>query len=252
VSYSQGFKSGGWDMRGDAFLTPQTVNGYDPETVDTWEVGLKGTAFDRRLSFSSALFHSAYEDQQITSQAVATPPATGVASIVDNIGSSTIWGAEFEGAAFLTDNLTANFAVGYLHAEFDEFITFVTGAPVDISATRVFQNSPEWSNFLSVTWRHDLAGGELRVTPSISYRSAFHLFEAVDPVLDQDGYSLVDLGVIWDAPGERYQIGVFGRNLTDEEYRIGGYAFPGATFNNSITAFYGPPRTFQVQLKVEF
>jgi iron complex outermembrane receptor protein len=33
VSYSKGYKSGGWDMRGDAFLTPQTVNGYKPETV---------------------------------------------------------------------------------------------------------------------------------------------------------------------------------------------------------------------------
>ena len=72
----------GWDMRGDAFLTTQTVNGYDPEVVDTYELGLKGDLFDGVVSFSSAVFYSAYEDQQITSQAVATPPATGVASIV--------------------------------------------------------------------------------------------------------------------------------------------------------------------------
>ena len=78
ASYSQGFKSGGWDMRGDAFLTPQTVNGYDPEIVDTFEIGLKGTLADR-IRFSSAVFYSAYEDQQITSQVVATLPATGIA-----------------------------------------------------------------------------------------------------------------------------------------------------------------------------
>lgn len=251
-SYSEGFKSGGWDMRGDAFLTPQTVNGYDPETVDTYELGLKGNLFGGLVSFSSAVFYSAYEDQQITSQAVATPPATGVASIVDNIGQSTIYGAEFEASARLTDNLTALFSYGYLKAEFDEFITFITGSPVDISDTRVFQNSPEHTAFLAVTWTDELWGGDIAITPSLSYRSDYHLFEAVDPVLDQDAYTLVDLAAIWNSGGGRYSIGLFGRNLTDEEYRVGGYNFPGATFNNSITAFYGPPRTFSIQLTARY
>ena len=251
-SYSEGFKSGGWDMRGDAFLTPQTVNGYDPEVVDTYELGLKGDLFDGVVSFSSAVFYSAYEDQQITSQAVATPPATGVASIVDNIGQSTIYGAEFEASAVLTDNLTALFSYGYLHAEFDEFITFITGSPVDISDTRVFQNSPEHSAFFAVTWSDDLWGGEINVTPSVSYRSDFHLFEAEDPILDQDGYALVDVAAIWNSDSGHYSVGLYGRNLTDEEYRVGGYNFPGATFNNSITAFYGPPRTFSVQLTARY
>lgn len=251
ASYSQGFKSGGWDMRGDAFLTPQTVNGYDPEIVDTFEIGLKGTLADR-IRFSSAVFYSAYEDQQITSQIVATPPATGIASIVDNVGSSTIYGAEFEATAFLTDNLTAFLSYGYLHAEFDEFITFVTGSPVDISDTRVFQNSPEHSVYLGATWTQPLFQGELAVTPSISYRSDYHLFEAADPILDQEAYTLVDLAAIWDSPNGNWSVGFNGRNLTDERYRVGGYSFPGATFNNSISAFYGPPRTFSVTLTARY
>ena len=45
AAYSEGFKSGGFDMRGDAVLTPDTVNGYDPEYVDSYELGLKGNAF---------------------------------------------------------------------------------------------------------------------------------------------------------------------------------------------------------------
>ncbi|WP_029086440.1 TonB-dependent receptor [Brevundimonas aveniformis] len=252
ASYSQGFKSGGWDMRGDAFLTPQTVNGYDPEIVDTFEVGLKGN-IGRRFLFSSAVFYSAYEDQQITSQVVATLPATGIASIVDNVGSSTIYGAEFEATAFLTDNLTAFLSYGYLHAEFDEFITYVTGSPVDISNIRVFQNSPEHTVFLGATWTQpDVFGGELSVTPSISYRSDYHLFEAADPILDQDGYALVDLAASWDAPGGNWSLGFNGRNLTDETYRVGGYNFAGATFNNSISAFYGPPRTFSFTLTARY
>jgi iron complex outermembrane receptor protein len=252
ASISQGFKSGGWDMRGDAALVPQTVDGYQPETVTTYELGLKGTAFNERLSFASAAFYSDYQDQQITTQQVATAPAVGVASVVDNAGASTIYGFEIEGRAFLTDNLTSNFSVGYLKNEFDEFITLVTGTPVDISNTREPQNSPEWSAFWGVTWSGDLAGGELNITPSISYRSDYHLFDAPDPILDQDAYTLVDLAAIWTTPNGHYQVALTGKNLTDEVYKVGGYNFAGATFNNSISAFYGPPRTFSASVTVRY
>src|SRR5690606_37499259 len=124
-------------------------------------------------------------------------PQTGIASIVDNAGASTIWGVEAEGAAFLSDNLTANFALGYLDAQFDEFITLITGAPQDISDTRAFQNAPKWSAFLGLTWRHVLLGGDLKVTPLISHRSSYHLFEAPDPILDQPSFSLYDFNVVW-------------------------------------------------------
>lgn len=252
ASISQGFKSGGWDMRGDAALVPSTVNGYQPETVTTYELGLKGTAFDRRMSFASAAFYSDFQDQQITTQQVATLPAVGIASVVDNAGASTIYGFEFEGRAFITDSITSNVSVGYLKNEFDRFITRVTGVPVDISNLREPQNSPEWSAFWGVTWTGDVAGGELNITPSISYRSDYHLFDAPDPILDQDAYTLVDLAAIWTAPNGHYQVALTGRNLTDEEYKVGGYNFAGATFNNSISAFYGPPRTFSASVTVRY
>ena len=252
ASISQGFKSGGWDMRGDAALVPQTVNGYQPETVTTYEVGLKGSAFDRRMNFASAIFYSDYKDQQITTQQVATPPAVGIASVVDNAGASTIYGFELEGSAYLTSDITANFSLGYLKNEFDEFITLVTGAPVDISDQRKPQNSPEWSAYYGMTWRGDVLGGEIRVTPSLSYRSDYHLFDAPDPILDQKGYVLADASVVWTAPSKRWEVGLFGRNLTDVRYKVGGYSFPGATYNNSISAFYGPPTTYSARLTYRF
>ena len=103
-----------------------------------------------------------------------------------------------------------------------------------------------------MTWRGDIMGGELRVTPSLSYRSDYHLFDIHDPILDQDGYVLADASVIWTAPSERWEIGLFGRNLTDVRYRVGAYSFPGATYNNSISAFYGPPTTYSARLTVKF
>ncbi|MBL0947938.1 TonB-dependent receptor [Brevundimonas sp.] len=249
ASWSSGFKSGGFDMRGDAVFTPDTVNGYNPETVDSYEIGLKGRAGP--LSFSSSIFYNEYQDQQVTTQ---VPAVGGIASFVDNVGQSTLYGAEFEGSLFLTDSLTANFAIGYLNSEFDEFLRYnlTTMAYEDISDLVVLQNAPEWTGYFGVTWRSDLAGGELVVTPSVSYRGDFSQFEFPNPILDQDAYALVDLSLIWTAPSERWSVGLFGKNLTDEEYRVGGYNFPGALFNDSIIGYYGPPRTVTGSIQVKF
>ena len=49
VSYSRGFKSGGFDMRGNAAVYPQTENGYNSETADNYEAGIKSTLLDDTL-----------------------------------------------------------------------------------------------------------------------------------------------------------------------------------------------------------
>jgi len=265
VSYSKGFKSGGWDMRGDALITPQTVNGYKPEVVDAYEVGLKGYALDRRVSFASALFLSKYEDQQVSTQVVVP---SGIASSIDNAGSSTLYGAEFEAKARLTANLSANVAVGYIHAKYDTFNRFVpAGAPNPLNPSTVipaggqvvnvadlygFQNTPEWTGNVSLTWTADVAGGLLAVTPMVSYRDAYQQFEQPLPLLDQKAYTLVDLTAIWTAPGGRYKLALTGKNLTDKTYRTGGYNFGVPTYNNSVIGFYGPPRTVSASLEIAF
>lgn len=249
ASYSQGYKSGGFDMRGDAILTPDTVNGYDPETVDSFEIGLKGSL--DRLSFAAAVFRNEYNDQQVTTQ---VPAVAGIASFVDNVGSSTITGAEFEGRLQILDNLHANFAVGYLDAQFDEFLRYNLGLGVyeDIADLVVLQNAPKWTGYLGLTWYGDVAGGELAVTPSISYRDDYSQFEFPNPILDQEAFALVDLSIVWTDPTDRFTVGLYGKNLTDEEYRVGGYNFPGALFNDSLIGYYGPPQTVTASLQVKF
>jgi len=249
VSYSQGYKSGGFDMRGDAIFTPDTVNGYDPETVDSIEVGLKGSL--DRLSFAAAVFRNEYNDQQVTTQ---VPAIGGIASFVDNVGSSTFFGAEFEGRLRILDNLNANFAIGYLDSEFDEFLRYnlALGVYEDISDLVVLQNAPKWTGYLGLTWYGDVAGGSLAVTPSISYRDDYSQFEFPNPILDQEAYALVDLSIVWTDPTDRFTVGLYGKNLTDEEYRVGGYNFPGALFNDSVIGYYGPPQTVTASLQVRF
>ena len=252
ASYSRGFKSGGFDMRGDAFLTPSTVNGYDPETVDAYEAGLKAYALDRTLYFAAAAFYSDYRDQQVTIQQVA--PGPSVASFVDNAGDSRIWGIELEARATLNENVSISAMYGYINGEFRRFSTFdlATNQFIDVADQRVFQNTPSNTFMIAPTFRHDLGGGTVTIAPSLSYRSAYSQFEVPNPLLDEDGYTLIDAAIVWTTRDERFQLSLTGRNLTDARYRIGGYNFPGALFGNSIIGFYGPPRTFTVSGEVRF
>ena len=252
ASYGKGFKSGGFDMRGDAILTPTTVNGYNPETIDSYELGMKGAFLDRTLFLNLAGFFSNYKDQQVTIQVPSL--AGGIASFVDNAGKGEIYGFELEARVVPSRNLSASFVLGYTHADYKEFFTFIGGGttPVDVSNERAFQNTPKWTANVSATWSEDLAGGTIAFTPSVSLRSDTQMFEIATPALDQDGYALVDVALNWTSGGGRYRIGVAARNLTDARYRVGGYNFPGATFGNSIIGYYGPPRTVTGTFEVKF
>jgi iron complex outermembrane receptor protein len=261
ASWGRGFKSGGFDMRGDAVLYPATVNGYEPETVETIELGLKGRLFDN-FTFATAIFDSAYEDQQITTQ---YPAGATIASVVDNVGSSSIKGWEFEGAFHVTENLVINGMLSYLDAQFEEFLAYIPTGPlnstcpalvgclVDVSDQRNFQNTPEWTGAISLTYTHNFSdGSHLNFTPSAAYRSDYQQFETPAPLLDQEAYWMYDASVVWTSASDRWMVGLNGKNLSDERYKTGGYSFPGALTGDSVIAFYGAPRTFTFSVGVKF
>jgi iron complex outermembrane receptor protein len=257
ASYSKGFKSGGFDMRGDASLTPSTVEGYDPEVVDAYEVGMKTYALDGALYFGLAGFYSDYRDQQFTIQ-FPNAAGTNVASFVTNAADSRIWGIEAETRADISENFSVSAMVGYINADFKEVTSFALNpdgsiGEVDVSDLWNFQNTPKFTFGVTPTWTQHLGeAGRISVTPSLSYRSEYQQFEVPNPLLDEDGYSLVDAAIVWTSADERFQVSAVGRNLTDSRYRIGGYNFPAPLLGNSVIAFYGPPRTFTITGEVRF
>lgn len=252
ASWSKGYKSGGFDPRGDAIFTPGTVNGYKPETVTAYEAGVKGAFLDRTLFVNIAGFYSDYKDQQITTQFLS---GTTVVSSVDNVGASRIYGWELEFRAVPDPDFSVQAAIGYTNAKFKEFLTLdpATLTIRDVADSRNFQNTPKYTASVSATLGHDFDGmGRISVTPSLSFRSAYSLFEIRNPVLDQKAYQLVDLSIVWTSPDKRFSISGHGRNLFDRKYRVGGYNFPGALLGNSVIGFYGPPRTFTLTGEVRF
>ena len=251
MSIGEGFKSGGFDMRGDAIFTPSTVNGYAPETVVTSEAGLKGTAFDHHLNFGTAIFHSDYTDMQITHQ---TPVGATVASQVENAGKAHVNGFEFEGNLKVNDMVSANATIGYLDAKYDRFISYdiISASYANLASSAKFQMTPKWTNNFGMTFKGNIAGGAFSVNPTASYRSDMQMFEFAAPLLDQKAYWLYNLNMNWTAPAGHIRMGVYGKNLSDKHYKTGGYNFPGAALGNSVVSFYGAPRTWTFQLEYKY
>ncbi len=123
-SWSRGYRSGGFNGRG---LTPFSATlPYEPETVDAFEVGLKSSWWDGRVSLNLAAFHTKYKEIQ-QSTTVSTPGGTGNETIVTNAASAKIKGVELDLTTRLTEGFTLRSSVGITDSKFG---TFLTDAPV--------------------------------------------------------------------------------------------------------------------------
>ncbi len=264
TSYSNGFKSGGFDMRGDARANPGTVNGYDPEEVDTYEVGLKSQLFENRLRLNAAVFYSDYTDVQVTVQESADGGANFVSAVL-NAGKAEVSGLELEATAQLTESLSAVFNVGYLDADFTRVETQTETGVVDLADEWEFPNTPQWAGSFKLAYNHNLpAGGALVVASSVAYRDKTRIFPQVASQLDEDSYSLWDASVVWYSADEKWTLGLHGKNLTDREYRIAGYNFnatfddsgniinPGLGGEDTVVGYYGDPRTVSLAVGYKF
>ena len=272
-SYSQGFKAGGFDPRAREDLDPFGLSqqGFGPEIVDSYELGAKGVFFDNRLSLNTALFYADYSDQQITVQQGADSDGNGTndtfISSVFNAGQSTYSGVEIEGLLAVTDALTINGNLGYIDAQIDEIIS----AGEDISDGFVVQNTPEWTGRIGFNYDHKFEGGDVvSFNGAAAYRDGYNLFNVENqgfaagtsavfpdggPALDPESTTTLDLSVVWTSPSGGMRFGIYGRNLTDEEYEVAAYNFVTPSqlgADSAYSSFYGPPRTVTASLEFSF
>jgi iron complex outermembrane receptor protein len=141
VSWSRGFRSGGWNGRA---TTPSSIGPYDPETVDSYEVGVRSQLFDQRLQLNATYFHSKYKDKH---ESVISAFGVSTITIVENAAEASIDGIELEWRLVPNDRLQVRGSVGWTSGEYDEFIGFnrLTGRVEDISDSFDFGFQPEWN-----------------------------------------------------------------------------------------------------------
>ena len=239
---AKGFKSGGFNGRANA---PGDETPYDPEIVWSYEAGFRKSLNDGRVNLSGAVFYNDYQDFQAR---VSVARGAGEFDFpVFNAGELEIYGAEFEAQALIGDHLTLDAQIGYLSAEYGEFLdeNGPTGNRADTDEPAF---APDWTARFGATYDVDLSGlGNLAFGGDASYRGEHAL--AVDqqvPEVFQDGYWLTNARIVWTDPEDAWSIGVYGKNLGDEVYKTDFQEF--SSVGGIRTAYFGAPQTFQLQV----
>ena len=230
VSYSEGFKSGGFTQRVLPPLIPgitcspvpeDCIPGFDPEFVTVYEAGFRYVSSDSRIRLSGAVYHTDYKDLQIS-------VFTSVAPVFKNAGGASIDGFELEGQWALGSATFVEASIGYTDAGYD---AIDPSTHVDI--TNQLERISKWSMNAGVT--HDLFIGDFVVTPRLdwSYRSTLYndAFNAAQ--LRQGSYSLMNASVALRDADRHYSVALGVTNLTDEKYLISG------VFGDAFSSYEG-------------
>lgn len=237
---TKGFRSGNID--GNAAFAGPVVRTVDPETLISYEGGLKSVLLDGRLRFNSSFFYYDYEDQQIFSFS-----GIGNAVILQNAEGGTGYGLEIDTTFNVNDNLQLTAAYGYLNSEY-QGPTLVTndftGQLVDIDGNQ-FPNAPEHTANFVLDYRYSFKNGEIFLNTDWNYRSSFFFATYEAPLLKGGDYWEGGIRGGYRSPDSKYEIAAWGRNLTDVE-ELTGYT----TFTR--VGVYTGPRTFGIDFLAQF
>ena len=235
---------------------------FEPETVDSFELGWKASLLDNRLNIALAGFVSDYKNVQIPGSKGFDTDGDGVTDtfvgVTTNAASASINGIEFEANALLGrdfagmgSRFSVDWSLGYIDAKYDEYLDGDT----DISEFASVQNTPEFTANFGANLGLPVASGMLDFLASVSLQSDIQQFEFPTPFIDQDGFALVNASIVYTDDSELWSIGVHGKNLFDKRYVVAGYDFVFNTtlgIENNVTGFYGDPRRFFVTGEIRF
>ena len=242
-TYSRGFRSGGFNGRVGNLV--EARESYDPETVDSYEVGIKSEWLDNRLRFNANVFYMEYDDKQEELQ-LPDDNDTGQKTVVENAASATLQGVEVEVQAFVGEGLTLRANLGYLDTEYDDFqYTGIDGVVVDLSDLE-FRRAPDWTGSLDATYEWEMAGGKAWVRGAYHYIGEHYINVTNSPELENDAQNLLDASINYSI--KEFTFSVYGRNLTDEDGYIHGYDVAGL-WSYAATR---PPRTYGLEVVYNF
>jgi iron complex outermembrane receptor protein len=251
ASYTRGYKGQGIDTEPTANFGNNPV--IQPERVNAYEVGFKGSTSDGSLSVAAAAFLADYTNLQV--QANRGDPANGVIAFQPtNAGSSRTKGVEIEATLRPSRRFSVSAAVTYQQATLDvdglncptqlqpSAITVALGGTRPVNTCYRYQFRAPNGSLATSGLVQDVRGGQLPVSPEwrfnvsprwqgpitssldgfvqvdLSYQSDVQFAIEQDPLQTQDGYALVDASIGISAPDSRYTLTVFVKNLFNQNF----------------------------------
>lgn len=276
LKVSQGWKAGGFN--GEAgpevdFATMTVVRNadevfktsYKPEKVTAYELGMKARWLDNRLQTNIAYFYHDASEIQLSKFLL------GAQTEVINAGKAHIQGVEIDIIGQVTRNLALNASFGFTDAKYKKHgpAENYAAAP-DGNRKPHFPYTPKHTASIGLDHNVSLGIGELRTRLDYNWTGSYYTFDAPETAyvtrIKRHGIlngriALADMPVSKSGK-QTLEIGLWGKNLTNEQYRINGIPVNGAQLNlmtnppsstgvnRNIGAvnFYGDPRTFGIDL----
>lgn len=242
AKWARGYKSGGYNVRASSIA--RFEQGFDPETLDSFELGLKSSWLDNRLRLNIAGFVSKYKGIQVNLQ---TDPVNPGITDTFNAGKATIKGIELDITARPVRSLTFGVNYAYLDAGYDRIVDPITGN--NIADRFSFVEAPRHT--LTTNLQYEFP--ETPIGSLTAYVDYFMQSKKFTSTSDAR-YIIGDYGLLnarltlSDIPigFGSWRLSAFGKNLTDKKYYT-------AHFNGVLPAvFFGDPRTYGLELTFEY
>jgi iron complex outermembrane receptor protein len=271
ASYSQGFKSGGWNFSGAP--SPALLLPIKPEIVDAYEIGFKTAS--RLFRFDIAAFYYDYRDihvSQFVPDPLCTPSPTqpcGTRPLTTNGPKSEIYGIDGQVTFTPTEALNIRLGAAYLHARYIDFATATgTGlnpvtnvnipSQVQDWSNKEMARSPSFSGTAGIDYELETAQGTFVFALTGSFTTSYvvnnpSLFGPVAGALAnkqryrQGGYALLNGQINWTDSSEHFYLGVFAKNLTNKRYFINYSAL-----GSGDVGVYAAPRVVGVKAGYKF
>lgn len=240
--YAKGARSGGFNARS----TIPAEDFYDQEENDTYELGIKSQWMDQRLTLNAAIYQIDWTDLQIASQ---SEDPNNIFAIIRNTGEAESSGFELEGSFLVTDNVLIGGTYAYSDPEYSDGAVDLgligrCGVDSSICPNGTDVGGQQLGRTVKNMWSaYVAANGPLR--------SGWNWFGRADVAYKDDQYlSAINAGFIGEytlvnarvgVENERFEIALWSKNLTDEDYLTANSAQPrfhtGAV--NDVTFGYG-------------
>jgi len=249
VSWSQGFKSGGYNQRYNAAPPSNDPIGFDEETAETWELGFKSN-LGGGLRLNGALFSTQYKDIQLTSR-------LGIVPLLFNGGEASIDGGELEFAYAPMRDLLIEGSLGYLDSEIDAVTTItLPGVAGPLSATVAKGNklpfAPEWQGNIGAGYTfHPGADADLTARLDVAHTSSFFFDAANSPEVKSKAFTTVNASLKYVDFARDWTATAGITNLTDERYIVAGNSSY-STSTGYAEVVYARPREWFIAISKRF
>ena len=243
AQFSTGFKGGG--VNPYPYYGPGTpsnqIKPFGPESLETYEVGLKTDLFDRRVRINVAAFYNKYSDIILRLSACPDTPCDQP----NNIGSADVKGVELETTIRPVDGLSFDGSFSYLDFKY----TKLNGlAQVNINDVTPYTPKYKWS--VGAQYDFDIGPGTVSARVDGSYQSSVFADPVNAPTNRIDGYFLANGRLSYATANKDWQIALEVRNIFDKYYYL--TLLQNGAVPQYISAEPGRPRTFAVTLKRNF